>query len=222
MQTQPQNKVVRKSRRMFAALLVVAVVGLCGYQMSTAKKYSSGKSKASTTPATQPVLPSSRAQQTELIDGSKNPEKIPDHVAYGMIFRVIGNTNKENEKKNIRAYINQLGLGAQKCISCDKEGRDDPNDPDSDALIAAAQAYNRQVSSLDMQAKAIKDATWRNPTPEAIAELAKLQKKKESLIKHLVTSLHRQLSPEASARLTEQVNVRVKRRVQIRKKVDAL
>lgn len=219
MQTEQKNRIVRNRLRIFSfTLLVIVALCLCGHQMSTAQKHSN-KGNASVAPAAVPLLPTPSTQEDEVIDGSKNPEKIPDHVAYGMVFRVVGDRTDESEKQKVRPYINQLGLGAQKCVSCGKDAKDDLPDLETDALFATARAYNRQVNTLDMQAKAIRDATWNNRTAEAKAQLAQLQRKKEQLIKTLVASLHKQLGPAATARLEEQINVRVKNRIQIRKKV---
>ena len=221
-QKQKPKKATRNKLRLFTFMLFAAVaLCLSVYQLSKAQKHSVNKGHGYLTLPGQRLLLLPFEQKAEMIDGAKNPEKIPDHVAYAMVFRVIANRNQENEKQSIRAYINQLGLGAQKCMSCSKEARKDGADPEIDAMIEAAQAYSQQVASLDMQAKAIKDATWRNPTAEARAELARLQKEKESLIKSLVVSLHKQLGPGASARLTEQINLRVKQRVQIKKSAAA-
>jgi hypothetical protein len=220
-QNQKQKKVTRKKLRIFAFMLF-AVVALClsVYQLSTAQKHFGNKSNAYfALPGQWLLMPPE--QKTELIDGAKNPEKIPDHVAYAMVFRVIAGRDQESEKQSVRAYINQLGLGAQKCMSCPKEANKEAADPEIEAMFEAAQSYNQQVASLDMQAKAIKEATWRNPTAEARAELARLQKEKESLIKALVVSLHKRLGPGASARLSEQMNLRVKQRVQIKKSATA-
>jgi hypothetical protein len=152
MQSQQQSKIVRKRLRIFSfALLAVVALCLCGYQMSTAQRYSGNKRNTYVAPAPPPVVASPSLQEMEVIDGSKNPEQIPDHVAYGMVFRLLANRTNESEKQSVRAYINQLGLGAKKCIACGGDARDETADPEIDALLAAAETYNQQVSSFDLK-----------------------------------------------------------------------
>lgn len=222
MQSQKQKKAKQKKLRVFCfTLLGITALCLSGYQLSTAKKLSNIKGDVYLANAAPAGVGQPLAQTDEDIDGEKNPEKIPDHVAYGMIFRVIAGREGEHEKRSIRAYINQLGLGEQKCISCLKDDNKSLADPEIDVLVEAAESYSRQVSLLDLRAKTIKDATWQNPTAEAKAELAKLQREKESLIKSTVASLHKQLGRDASGRLGEQIKLRVKRRIKIKKSADA-
>lgn len=222
MQSQKLKKAKHKKLRVFSFTLL-GIIALClsGYQLSRAKKLSNIKGDVYLTNAAPAGLRQPPAQTDEVIDGEKNPEKIPDHVAYGMVFRVIAGREGENEKRSIRAYINQLGLGKQKCISCRKDDSKSLADPEIDVLIEAAETYARQVSLLDLRAQTIKDATWQNPTAEAKAELAKLQREKESLIRSIVASLHRRLGRDASGRLSERINLRVKHRIQIKKSADA-
>lgn len=44
------------------------------------------------------------------IDGAKNPELIPDHVAYSAIFRMLSNRHTKDEIDRVRAYVKQMGL----------------------------------------------------------------------------------------------------------------
>lgn len=156
-----------------------------------------------------------------LVDGAQTPEQIPDRVAYALIFRAVAGRHSEAQKKSIRSYIAQLGLGREACESCPGKRPVNPGEPDSEieALVEAAEEYHRQVSLLDGEAKAIKDATWQNPTPEAYAALANLQRRKEELTTSVVAGLERRLGPDASARLRQNVEGRVKPLTKIRKKV---
>lgn len=155
------------------------------------------------------------------VDGAQTPEQIPDHVAYALIFRAVAGRHSEAQKKSIRSYVAQLGLGREACESCPRRKEpvnpDEP-DPEIEALVAAAEEYHRQVGLLDREAKAIKDATWQNPTPAAYAALANLQTRKEELVTSVVAGLVRRLGPDASARLRQNVDGRVKPLTKIRKK----
>src|SRR2546425_12436657 len=44
------------------------------------------------------------------IDGSVNPEMIPDRIAYLLLFRFVSNRQEGTDKQRIRAYVRQMGL----------------------------------------------------------------------------------------------------------------
>lgn len=202
--------------RALAVLLLAAGLGLGLLQFGGDSSPLPTRAVA-TASAAQPAPPP--PPPGEVIDGSRNPERIPDHVAYSLVFRVIADRPGDAEKRSIRAYINQLGVGGKKCRTCAKGAgpvRDDDSDPDVEAMVAAAEEYHRQVSVLDQQAKAIKDATWQNPTPEALSSLAELRRQKIALVNSVVAALEQKLGPDAANNLRLHVNERVKRRTKLR------
>jgi acetylornithine deacetylase/succinyl-diaminopimelate desuccinylase-like protein len=223
---------MRKARKLLAgrgrsrvmAVLLLAVSLCVGVLQFGGKTSPLPTATVTTASAAQPAPPPPPPPVGEIVDGSKNPEKIPDHVAYSLVFRVIAGRQGVSERRSIRAYVNQLGVGQKKCRTCPKPG-DAPqpveDDPELEAVVAAAEEYHQQVTLLDQQAKAIKDATWQKPTPEAIASLAELRRQKIALVSSVVAALEEKLGPDAAASLRLHVNERVKRRTKLRKDADA-
>lgn len=90
----------------------------------------------------------------DTIDGAKNPEMIPDRIAYALLLRLIANRQTEEEKGRIRAYIRQMGIGKPCCGQNPSAGT---KDTDVDALIAVAEEFQQHIATLDQQAKEIRD-----------------------------------------------------------------
>ncbi|HYG80765.1 MAG TPA: hypothetical protein VD861_10275 [Pyrinomonadaceae bacterium] len=68
------------------------------------------------------------------VNGAKNPELVPDHVAYSLFFGFLaGRQGSETEKNSMRAYFNQTAL----------EG------VDVDALLAAADEFQQRMDAPD-------------------------------------------------------------------------
>lgn len=147
-----------------------------------------------------------------MIDGAKNPEKIPDQVAYSALFRFIAAHQTPEEKNSIRAYIRQMGLG---------------KDVDVDAVIAAADDFQQRIGTLDSRAAEIKDRHFFKDsagefhpngsiaTPEEHAQLKRLQQQKESIVNDIAASLSQRLSVEGTAKVHEHVTERIKRKIKI-------
>ena len=144
------------------------------------------------------------------INGAKNPELIPTHVAYSTMFRMLSNRRTAAERNSIRTYVRQIiGLGKQnQCHGC--RPSTGVSDTDLDALLAAAEEFHQRVSVLDAQAKEIKDQTWPNPSPEVMARLTALQQEKEEIIAQIAASLPRRLSAGGVERVLRHVNEHVK------------
>jgi acetylornithine deacetylase/succinyl-diaminopimelate desuccinylase-like protein len=153
------------------------------------------------------------------IDGAKNPELIPDRVAYTLLFRLIANRQSEQQRINIRGYVRQMGLGMQRCKACPKpEGvKDADDDSDLYALIAAAEEFHERVSVLDKQAKEIREANRITPNPQMMPQLELLQREKEAIVDEIVASLPGRLSTDA----TEKVRSHIKDRVKAKIKMDS-
>lgn len=148
------------------------------------------------------------------IDGAKNPEKIPDHLAYAALFRMISNRHTEAEKNSIRCYVRQMGLGRQGiCPGCPASVGS--GDADIEAFIAAAEEFHQRVSIIDSEAAGIKDSTWPNPSLDVLAHLAQLQQQKEALAAEIAASLPAWLSAEAMQRVVKHINEHVKLRIKL-------
>lgn len=195
------RKIVASIILLFAGLMTLAPV-MCGNGANQSKAVVRAADR-------QPV--EGDADPANSISGRKNPELIPDNVAYSTLFRMISNRRTEEEKYAIRAYLRQVvGLGRQ-CEKCHQPAGTE--DEDIDALLAAAEEFYQRVNVLDQQATALKDRNWPNPGPAALAELNELQKRQESLIGDAVASLPRRLSARGLQRVIQHVNGHVKQHI---------
>lgn len=153
--------------------------------------------------------------ESGMIDGAKNPELIPDRVAYSLLFRVISGRRDPQSKARLRSYIRQIGTGVKGCAEADCSKR--MNDADVDALVAAADEFEQQVAVLDQQAAEIKKAHWSNRTPEIMEQLTQLQRRKDAIVGQIVAALPKRLSAGGLNRLRAHVEGRIKTRTKIRK-----
>lgn len=147
------------------------------------------------------------------IDGAKNPELIPDSVAYAMLFKMIAGQTTVEKKRSIRAYISQLGIGEQKCKLCPTSTEN--GDGDIDALIAAAEEYQQRISVLDARATKIKGRSWPTADPQVLKQLEQLQVENDATGRDMMALLPSRLSGTAWRRLQEQINKRVKPGIKI-------
>lgn len=229
-------KRARKHSRLAAVSLAAAVLCLCAIHYGRARAVAGGETGtgvatvALAPPAAAVARPAIPAPlplqpQDDVIDGSQTPERIPDHAAFSVVFRLIADRKTDAEKRSIRAYINQLGLGEQKCDAAGADAKAAAKDrgqtgdeSEIDAMIAVAEQYRQQVSVLDRQAKAIKDSTRGVPTAASLAKLTELKRQKEALVLSTVEGLERRLGPDATARLRRYINGRVKRHIKFKDK----
>ena len=88
-----------------------------------------------------PVHNHAGAASTQLIDGSVNPEKIPDLTAYRLVFLVVGktpNARPEDQAKELsrqQGLLNKIGL----------------SDEDSQLLISILDDFRVQYAALTQQ-----------------------------------------------------------------------
>ncbi len=161
--------------------------------------------------ASTPRVVITQPKDTAIVDGATNPQLIPDHVAYSLLFRLIAGRETEDERVRIRDYMRLIGL----------EGAD------ADALISVAEDFNRRVSLLDNQAATIRDRYVfvdadgnpqrrdATPTQEERAQLRQLQTQKELLVIEVAASLQHRLSPDSLLRMRQHVNEHMKRRIKL-------
>ena len=194
---------VRSSTRLIGILLLSFILCFVAIGIRALKK-----SQASTT-----IPAMTQHQPGSTIDGAINPDMIPDHIAYSLLFRLISGRERESEKKSIRAYIRQMGLGEQQCQSCPKQK--ESGDLEIDTLIAVAETFQQRISALDRQAKVIKEYSGHHPSSDAMAQLRDLQTQKEAIVTEIVASLPVRLGPAAMEKVSQHVEQRVKRHVKI-------
>lgn len=202
----------------FVLLLVIAIATLGLAAASSSKSLMDKESNAvqeapndlnSQQVVTQPQL----EDPPGIIDGAQNPEMIPDHIAYLMLFRLISNRPTAEDREGIRSYVRQMGLGKQDCTRCPTAGSTE--DVDIEALLSAADDFYQRISIIDQQTTEIKDRTWPNPTPDTLTQLNQLQSQKETLVADVVSSLPSRLSAEAVNKIRSHINGHVKQRVKL-------
>lgn len=186
-------------------LIVIAFsIGIVGKVSDSAAKINTSTS-ASPNNSTQPKSPSVNS-------GADVSQTIPDRTAYNLLFRLIANRKTEEEKRRIRSYIRQMGLGTP-CRG-DKSS-DGTNDADIDAVIAAAEEFRQQVTVLDRQAKRAKDLKQTASQSEAIEQLTQLQRRKEAMVDRIVMSLQNRLTVAGAEKLHRHINENVKRNIRL-------
>lgn len=153
----------------------------------------------------------SRVDPPGTIDGATTPEKIPDHVAYLALFRMVSNRRTASEQNAIRSYLKYtVGLDNQRTgQSCSPSLVDKGTDIAN--FLAAAEDFYKRVSVLDRTAAGIKNEHWPNPTPEVMNQLAELQRQKEAIVKDVAASLRQRLSANGYNKLIRHMSEHVKR-----------
>lgn len=195
-------------------LLILAVLGVA--------VIATGKLKTTTNAASEHIISPQDANDKDesetFIDGSKHPDKISDHTAYLMLFRLIAGRETEQEKASIRSYL-RMALG---CANCNGRGKPkgEAVAADIDALIATAEEFDSRVGALDRQATKIQDGYHPNHPPVSYEDreyLNRLQEQKEFVADEIIHSLPQRLSAAGMASLRRHVKERMKRRIKIAK-----
>ncbi|MGH9855397.1 MAG: hypothetical protein ACREBD_36645, partial [Blastocatellia bacterium] len=125
------------------------------------------------------------------VDGSVNPDSIPDAAAYEILFRLLSATDPEEEKIELRkaAYLRGAGF-----------------DPAEAASISnAAYEYKRRIEPLDTEADDIKNNHWPNPSQQVMNQLTQLQNRKEAIISSIVGNLQNQLDNYNPSKLSNHI-----------------
>lgn len=184
-------------KRLSILLLVALALSVLGIVLATSRNVTSKNTII--TPqfanSAQPALPGT-------IDGAKNPEMIPDHLAYSLLFDLLSNRHTEVEKGRAKSYIRQAGI----------EGAD------VDALLAAAEDFRQRAGALDAQAATLNIRSHtEHPalSQNDVAQLKQLEKQREALAEDVIASLPHRLSGDGVAKLRQHVNERVKRKTKI-------
>lgn len=188
--------------RRLTILLILITLGVFGLAANKPAK-STSEVRTALKDGEQPIGP---------IDGAENPELIPDHVAYSLLFRLISRHHTPAENKSTRAYVRGMGLGKQNCKDCQSIGA---GDEDINTLIAVADEFERRVGALDIQASELRERGGSQPPPEIRNQLMGLQKQHEALVAETIASLPTRLSPEAMERVAKHVSERMKRKMKI-------
>jgi hypothetical protein len=135
------------------------------------------------------------------VDGSVNPELIPDAAAYEILFRLLSTNNpNENDTKASQrksAYLRVAGF----------------SDAEAAAISNTAYEYKRQIDPLDTEVDQIKNQHWPNPDLNVMGQLKQKQKQKEDIMSSLEGGLKGQLNNyNASAKLDKHITGRIKKK----------
>ena len=183
-------------RRSLFALLYLFAVGMVGIATGTLGK--TEKAKPAPPVAVNPTAAPQEQNSTDppgTIDGAKNPELIPDHVAYAILFRLLSDRNTEEEKARVRVYIRQMVL---RCTGCGQRTEENQHatldDVDTEALVAVAEKFHQRAKALEKPAAEIKGRKWPEPEPEVAAKFRALESQNEDLAMETAYSLPNHLS----------------------------
>jgi hypothetical protein len=214
--------------KIFLVLLVTAVTVL-GIVIAASNRSVSG---STVMPEKEQVVSESLGDSTQAvvekpgtIDGAKNPELIPDKVAYSILFRLIADRKTPEEKARIESYIRtMLNIGCKSCGLLVENGKvqneaqpgrnAEQEQTDINAVIATAEEFNQQVVMLDNQAKDIKEHRRDNPQI-AVGRLTALQAQKDTLVENKAAALINRLGLVSKGKLQSFVNEKLKQKIKI-------
>jgi hypothetical protein len=186
----------------YIILLSIVVTAIVIAAVATTRQSLRGLTPVSVAKAQQ--SPRSEIDVPGTIDGRRTPEKIPDRVAYSLVFRLISSYKDETEKQRIKSYISYMGV--------DKEA-------DVNTIFAIAEEYKQQMSTVDAEVQTIKGRE--NPSnphrsAEAQARLLQLRAKRDAIVEKTVSSLSQRLSKEGAEKVRLFINEQAKRKIKMR------
>ena len=146
------------------------------------------------------------------IRGAEHPDQIPDYLAYSLMFDLIGGRTSDTEKKSMRSYAKQAGLGRQSCAGCSSTG---VGDEDVNVLIDAADKYHDRMAALAGQVAALTPQDGQPLGPAAQAQIAQVQQQARTIIDETVSTVLSHLSQEGATKLRLHIAEHVKRRVSV-------
>lgn len=193
-----------------AAVLLITII-TSTLAITTASSDTSKNPVVATPPAIKP-LPQ---DPTGTIDGSTQPDMIPDRVAYSLLFRFLSGRNTEDEKNRARSYV-RLMFG---CRDCGKQ-KETPEQKaaaqaEVEAFLSIASDFDKQVAVLDRQAREIKGPAGAKLDKEARTKLGHLKKQKDTLVDSLVASLPSRLGASGVAKLRRYMKEDFKQKVKM-------
>lgn len=191
MKSLPKTTAVHKRRTRYAALVGAFLLVSAAIYASTAEI---------TLRALPPQQANSRHENLPgTIDGSIDPNLIPDSKAYSLLFRFLSKRAEEQDKRLLQTFIANTGVRPE----------------DTEKLIAAAEEFSKSVSVLDRQASEIKRQSGPNLGPESMAQLILLEKQKHDFVARLVDSLPKRLSETSMQSLRGYMKEQFKRHMKI-------
>jgi hypothetical protein len=168
-----QLKEVDMKRKLFIGLLVAAALLFVSFGafLSDSSAWTHDNSSQATK---QQAIPE------PVIDGSKNPNLIPDVVAHEVLLRQLstGDDGEDKDWKIRNSYLKWAGF----------------DEVQSAALKFAAADFKKQIAALDQQVATIKNEKWPRPDKATMDQLTLIEGQKENLIREIVDNLFQQLT----------------------------
>ena len=126
-----------------------------------------------------------------LVDGALYPHAIPDLVAYEFLFNSVadGASTTESDRLRAKVFAGKTGLDDQK----------------RQVLTTMANSFRATLAPLNAQAKELKDRNWPIPSPAVLAQLDKLQRQKETILRERFNALMEQLNGSDKERLNKRI-----------------
>ena len=144
------------------------------------------------------------SRRTDLVDGSQDPTRIPDRIAYSLMLRLISGAKDEKEKRYIRSYITRMGIQ-------DAE--------DLRILSATADNFKQKIEELDAKVTAIKkpeNEGGAQRVPHAQQQLRQLRSQFDTAVEEAIASLSRDMSKPGLAQLKQFMDLEFKTKVKLR------
>jgi hypothetical protein len=137
---------------------------------------------------TQAQVPTAKPDPPGTIDGSKNPELIPDDVAYRLVLLAVAEPEDatDTQKARFRAKIAPAGV----------------DEEDTEAFLGILGPFQKQLDALNTQAEEIRA---RNPFPRPGAvdyqKLLELSKQRQQVFAEAMSAVPARLSLAGAAKL---------------------
>ena len=127
----------------------------------------------------------------QVVDGAKTPEKIPDEVAYLMLFRTLADGPDAPEYKTRSMIIHNEGL----------------SDADTDSIILAANEAMTRIASMEL---GVSQSTVPNDSKTAL-----LQTQRNAILRDVAATLQLRLSSASATKFQEYLKTKVKTSIRI-------
>jgi hypothetical protein len=169
-------------------LLLLIVVLLAAFLVDRRANFSHAQTDQTSTTASQAQPPTPRPDPPGTIDGAKNPELIPDEVAYRMLFLAVAEPEDatDEQKARARAKIAAAQLSEE----------------DTQALLSLMADFHKETAAVLAENATIRA---RNPFPDRLSTdwpiVVELRKRMEANALNTMAALPARLSPEGVAKL---------------------
>lgn len=200
--------------RVLTILLIAVAITAVGIATGVPKNGAMAHQPTETARIPKSSISPARQQPTGFIDGSVNPELVPDQVAYSLLFRLLSDRHTKEEQNRVRSYL-KMTFGCSNCNQAELKKRGVSEDAHINAFLVVVNEFEQRVGALDRKAQDLHDRYWPNPSHEVLAQLNEMQKQKEGIVAELVASLPTRLGAAGMEKLRQHINERVKRKVKM-------